>query len=208
MPRHHHPARKHLLIAAVLAAAAGLAGAQTAMPAAGDGAAAQPPAARASAERGDRADRGPRGVHGCEHGRKGAPKDPAEMQKRMAERHASRMAELKTQLKITPAQEGAWNNFAAAMQPKPPAQRPDRAEFDKLTTPQRIDRMQALHAEHAAEMKARGDATKAFYAQLTPEQQKAFDQRALRGGKRGHGGAHHDGHHGRRGDRPRGGGHR
>lgn len=202
MPRHHHPARKHLLIAAVLAAAAGLAGAQTAMPAAGDGAA-QPQAAQAQ-PKAERGERGPRGAH---HHR-AARKDPAEMQKRMAERHASRMAELKKQLNITPAQEGAWNNFAAAMQPKPPAQRPDRAEFDKLTTPQRIDRMQALHAERAAEMKARGDATKAFYAQLTPEQQKAFDQRALRGGKRGHGGGHHDGHHGRRGDGPRGGGHR
>ncbi|MDO5289536.1 MAG: Spy/CpxP family protein refolding chaperone [Pseudomonadota bacterium] len=194
---HHHHHRKHLLIATLLAATAGLAGAQTVMPAAGDGAA-QPPAARASAERGERGDRGPRGEH--------ARKDPAEMQKRMAERHAKRMADLKAQLKITPAQEGAWNNFAAAMQPKAPAQRPDRAEFDKLTTPQRIDRMQALHAERGAEMKARGDATKAFYAQLTPEQQKTFDERALRGGKHGDGdrrgggkhgrhGGHHGGHH-------------
>src|SRR5450830_77980 len=71
--------------------------------------------------------------------------------------------------------------FTAAM--KPPAtmmaNRPDYAELIKLPTPERIDKMKALHTQRMADMTAameqRGEATKAFYAVLTPEQQKVFD---------------------------------
>ncbi len=103
--------------------------------------------------------------------------DPAKMQARMEKRQAA----LKAALKLTANQEGAWTTFTAAM--KPPAdmmgKRPDHAELAKLPTPERIDKMKVLHAQHSAEMNAvmdrRGDATKAFYATLTPEQQKVFD---------------------------------
>jgi Spy/CpxP family protein refolding chaperone len=96
-----------------------------------------------------------------------------------------RQAQLKEKLKLTPAQEGAWSTFTAAI--KPPAdmlaKRPDFAELAKLPTPERIDKMQALHAQHASEMNAamekRGAATKVFYATLTPEQQKVFDVSTL-----------------------------
>lgn len=75
---------------------------------------------------------------------------------------------------------------------QPPAQRPprmDRAQMAQLTTPQRIDRMQAMQAERQQFMTQRMDAIKAFYAQLTPEQQKVYDQQAMRHGKGGrHGG--------------------
>ncbi len=131
--------------------------------------------------------------------------DPAhipEMQKKHADRHAARMARLKTELKITPAQEPAWNAFVArtAHTPRQPAAAED---WSQLTTPQRLDKMQALHAQRTAEMTQRVEATKSFYAALTPEQQKAFDaqrglQRAgLKGEHRmgGHGGDR-GGHHG------------
>ncbi len=98
--------------------------------------------------------------------------DPAKMEAFMAKRQAA----LKEKLHITPAQEGAWTAFTTAM--KPPAQppvRPDQAEFAKLTTPERIDRMRARQAEHQAAMDKRLDAVKTFYAALTPEQQKVFD---------------------------------
>lgn len=122
--------------------------------------------------------------------------DPAEFQKRMeqrqqrmAERRAQRMADLKAQLKITPAQEAAWTAYTGAMQPPANAQRAgqrmDRAEFANLSTPQRIDLMQQRADERHAQMKQRGDAVKAFYAQLTPEQQKIYDDRAMRGDKSG-----------------------
>ena len=76
-----------------------------------------------------------------------------------------------------------------------------RQDMDKLTTPERIDRMRAMRAQHAAEADRRGEATKAFYATLTPEQQKTFDAQAHRGrpmgGMRGGEGRHgHGDHHG------------
>ena len=125
--------------------------------------------------------------------------DFAKRFERMQQRRAERFAALKDKLKLSTGQEGAWSTYAAAVQPprdaKPP-QRPDRAEFGKLTTPERLDRMQARQAERAAMFAKRADATKAFYAQLSPEQQKTFDAESLRFGGRGHG--MHHGHHGPR----------
>ena len=105
---------------------------------------------------------------------------------RMQANMEKRAAELKAQLKLTPAQEGAWTTFTAAM--KPPAnmqaKRAEHAEIQKLPIPERIDKMKALHTQHMNEMSAamdkRGEATKAFYATLTPEQQKVFDANAMR----------------------------
>lgn len=110
------------------------------------------------------------------------PMNPARMQAR-AER---RQAALKAALKVTPAQEGAWTAFTAAMKPPSDLQtrRPDFAELAKLPTPERVDRMKALHAQHSVDMTAtmdkRGEATKLFYAALTPEQQKVFDSATAR----------------------------
>jgi protein CpxP len=118
---------------------------------------------------------------------------------------ATRMAALKEQLKLTPAQESAWTTYAAALQPGERGARLDRKDMDQLTTPERIDRMRALRAQHAAEADRRGEATKAFYATLTPEQQKTFDAQTRHGhrmgGMKGPGeGRHgHHGHHGMRG---------
>lgn len=114
---------------------------------------------------------------------------------KMKARMAKHQAELKAALKITATQEAAWTTFTAAMTPPADnmAKRPTREEMAKLTTPERIDKMKALRAEHHTAMNAamdkRADATKAFYAALTPEQQKVFDEKAMRsgkGGKQGH----------------------
>ena len=125
------------------------------------------------------------------------------MQKRMAERQA----QLKETLKITPAQEAAWNAFVARTAPEPRMGRDvSREDWAKLPTPQRLDKMQALKAERDARMDKRIDATKSFYAALTPEQQKVFDsqrhsgfQRAGMQGERGMMGKHHHGGHHRMG---------
>ena len=123
--------------------------------------------------------------------------DPAKMQAMMAKRQA----DMKARLKITPAQEGAWTSYTTAMQP--PANMggrytpEQRAEFDKLTTPERIDKMRAMRtqrmADRSAAMDKRGEATKTFYATLTPEQQKVFDtehkKHMSRGGPGHHGAA-------------------
>ena len=119
-------------------------------------------------------------------------RDPAKMQAWMAKHQA----ELKAKLKITSSQEGAWTAYIAAMQPsarmmgeRPTAEQ--RAEFDKLTTPERIDKMRAMRTQRMTEMNAemdkRGEATKAFYAALSPEQQKIFDAEHRKMGR-------HDGH--------------
>jgi hypothetical protein len=63
-------------------------------------------------------------------------------------------------------------------------------EMQALTTPQRIEKMQALKAERDTQMTKRLDATKAFYGTLTPEQQKVFDAQSMRGMHGGHGGQH------------------
>ena len=128
----------------------------------------------------------------------GGRHDPAQMEQfhaRMQERMAVRMAELKQKLQISAGQEAAWTSWASAMKPTP-HQRPERSEFAKLTTPERIDRMRALRAQRNAEMDKRMDATKGFYAVLTAEQKKTFDAESLRflgGGKGGMGGHHHRG---------------
>lgn len=118
-------------------------------------------------------------------------RDPARMEAMMAKRHDA----LKAKLKLTPEQEGAWTTFTAAM--KPPAQmgqkRPDRAELDKLTTPERIDKMRALRTEHMAAMDKREEAIKTFYAALNADQKKVFDTEHARmghhpGDRRGPGG--------------------
>lgn len=129
--------------------------------------------------------------------------DPARMERRrarMEERMAKRLGELKQKLQISRGQEGAWESWTAAIKPTPAQfQRPDRTAFRAMTTPERIDRMKALHAQRSAEMDKRLDATKSFYAQLNPEQQKVFDQEGLRfargmGKRGGHG--HFGRHHG------------
>ena len=118
--------------------------------------------------------------HAKEHGHH---MDPAKMDAM----HAKRTAELKAKLKITAQQEGAWNDYVAAM--KPPARnaadRPDRAALEKLSTPERLDKMKEMRTQHMADMNAamdkRDQATKTFYATLTPEQQKVFDAAHAKG---------------------------
>jgi len=133
-------------------------------------------------------------------------RQPGDWQERHRARMQQRTADLKAQLKLTPAQEPAWTSFTAAMQPGQRHARLNRDDMAQLTTPERIDRMRALRAQHAAEADRRGEATKAFYATLTPEQQKTFDAKTLRqhrhggmgkGRGEGHHGAMHHGHHSR-----------
>jgi Spy/CpxP family protein refolding chaperone len=137
------------------------------------------------------------GMQGGMHG------DPAKME----QMHAKHLADLKAKLKITASQEAAWNTFATSM--KPPAdmgKRPDRAEMEKLTTPERLDKMRAMHKERMASMDAsmdkRIEATKAFYAVLTPEQQKLFDAEHSKMDRRGPGAHHGKGPHGNMDGKP------
>lgn len=143
------------------------------------------------------------------HGERMGHHDPAKMQAMVIKHHA----DLKAKLNLTLAQEGAWTTFTAAMQApggmgkgtgwrQSPEQ---RAELDKLPTPERIDKMRALRTqrmtEMTAEMDKRAEATKTFYAVLSPDQKKVFDtehkMHGMQGGR--HGGGHHGGMEHRKG---------
>ncbi|SIQ31201.1 Spy/CpxP family protein refolding chaperone [Pseudacidovorax sp. RU35E] len=145
--------RHSLLVAGLMACAAFTASAQ---PAPADPAGVMPPAAGAQAER---------------HGK---AMDPQQRMERMKARHAKRMADLKAKLQLTGAQQSAWESYAGAFTPPamPPGPRPDVA---KMTTPERLDRMQARQAEHQARFAKIADATRTFYSQLTPQQRQTFD---------------------------------
>ena len=126
------------------------------------------------------------------------PAKRAEYTAKRAEHVAKRQAELKQKLGITSAQESAWSSFTSATKPGERKARMDREAFSKLSTPDRIDQMRSMRNARIAEMDRRADATKAFYAVLTPAQKTVFDtesaKRGHREGMRGQGG---HGHHGR-----------
>ena len=126
-----------------------------------------------------------------------------QMQEMRKERMENWAAKFKQQLQLTPAQEGAWSTYMEAMKPREHARLgTDWKDLRALPTPERIDRLRALREQHAADADRRGEATKAFYGQLTPAQQKTFDTQSLRWmeGMRGKGkGMHrHGGPEGRR----------
>ena len=98
---------------------------------------------------------------------------------KFAERMEKRRAELHAKLKLSPAQEPAWNTFVAKTKPGTPPARPDRAELAKMTTPERMDRMLAAMRARETRMEEHVAATKDFYAVLTPEQKKIFDEQFL-----------------------------
>jgi hypothetical protein len=129
---------------------------------------------------------------------------------KMQQRRAEHQAQLKTALKITPEQEAAWTAFVAGSAHTPRmGQRGMGQDSAQMTTPQRLDKMQALHAERSAEMAQRIDTTKRFYAALTPEQQKVFDNQRhgfQRVGMKGEHRMDGKGSHGERGGHHRMGG--
>lgn len=109
-----------------------------------------------------------------------------------AKRHQQHMDKLKQSLKLSADQSGAWTTFESAMQP-PNFERPDHNVVAKMTTPERLDFMTKMKAQHDAQMQKRLEATRTFYAALTPEQKKTFDQET---GKFMQGHEHQHGEHG------------
>jgi hypothetical protein len=124
----------------------------------------------------------PGGPEGGRH--EGRRADPAAMAARRAER-------LRDVLQLRPEQEPALRSFLESN--RPPGgmggRRGDRQAMAQMTTPQRLDAQRARLTERLARFDQRVAATKRFYAQLSPAQQRAFDAMQPRGrGKGGHGG--------------------
>lgn len=109
-------------------------------------------------------------------------RDGAKMEK-MRERH---LASLHDELKLTAQQEGAWKKFTASQPKMDKSTRPDPDEMEKLSAPQRMEKMLEHMRTMEKDMTTHLAALKEFYAVLTPEQQKAFDDEMPgRGGHRG-----------------------
>jgi Spy/CpxP family protein refolding chaperone len=123
--------------------------------------------------------------------------DPAQMAERRAQH-------LRDTLQLRPDKDAALRAYIEASRPNvhrgergDRGERGERGEARAMTTPERLDRMRARMAEHQAAFERRAEATKRFYAQLSPSQQKAFDASGWQGGRHGRGGR--DGHRGGRG---------
>lgn len=117
-------------------------------------------------------------------GGRGGPPSPEQRAQMLTER-----------LNLRADQQGALQTFLQAS--APPMGRGQLRAQRAMTTPERLD-------QQLAEMRQRVDATKRFYAQLTPEQKQTFDStpmlamgpeggRGGRGGRRGPGGGPNQG---------------
>jgi Spy/CpxP family protein refolding chaperone len=105
-----------------------------------------------------------------------------------AQFRAQRIARLHDELKITPAQENAWNAFVASMQP-PARQQHDRAAWANLTAPERMAKMIERQKQRTAALEQRQGALNTFYSVLNADQKKTFDEKAAHFGRE-HGGRH------------------
>jgi periplasmic protein CpxP/Spy len=101
----------------------------------------------------------------------------------------SRLADLKAQLKITSAQESAWQTFAAQAQAQAASMQALRAQMQQQTgtAPDRMAQHTAAMQQRAAGMATMTNAFNALYAVLTPEQQAIADQNYRMMGPRGRG---------------------
>lgn len=101
-------------------------------------------------------------------------------QERVQRHLARRQADLKAKLQLNTEQESAWASYVAAMKPPVGQARPNRADFEKLTTPERLDKLHELRKQREAEFEQRDAATRTFYAALGTEQKKIFDANTAR----------------------------
>ena len=118
-------------------------------------------------------------------GEMGVHHDEGRIHERMAKQWDKHQTELKAKLRLAQTQEPAWNAFVQGMKipAKPLMQGMDREAMAKLSTPERMEKMNAVHEANLTAMqthiKQRTEATRTFYNQLSVEQQKVFDADTL-----------------------------
>lgn len=113
--------------------------------------------------------------HGAKH---------EQMKAAWGERAAKRTLKLQEALKLTPAQQSAWSSYTSAIKPPERADRGERGAWKTMAAPDRMAKRIEMAKQRVTMMETRLEATKAFYAVLTPEQKKLFDQNSMRGGHR------------------------
>jgi hypothetical protein len=95
------------------------------------------------------------------------------------------LSSLHDALHLTRPQEEAWRTYVAAIRPDPTAEGRQRAAAQMaahLTTPRRVDLINAEMEEDMRAIRRQGDAVKAFYAGLTSDQQRIFDVQTQKSG--------------------------
>jgi periplasmic protein CpxP/Spy len=116
-----------------------------------------------------------------------------------AARVEGHLAALKVELKITPAQEQAWQTFATKSRQQAEARNARRAEWKaqkpaaNVTAPERLAQRTAQMKQGLAGMEAMTAAVTDLYGVLTPEQKALADKQFAHGRHGGRGGEH--GHH-------------
>ena len=126
--------------------------------------------------------------HACNNGHF----DKAKWQEHKQEFFQQRQERLHTVLQLTTAQEGAWKSYQDQIKPQAKTEQPDHKAFAKLTTLERLDKMEAWDKARDARAAQRSKAIRTFYAQLNDAQKKVFDENAFpHRGHRGHGNQHH-----------------
>lgn len=96
-----------------------------------------------------------------------------------AQQRAVSSGELHDALQLTAPQEDAWRAYQAAIAPSPELRQRHHAAdllLPQLPTPRRVALIEATAAADNADLHRQGEAVKAFYAGLTPEQQRIFDR--------------------------------
>jgi hypothetical protein len=103
----------------------------------------------------------------------GAAHDPAQFAAHMQEQRTAHLTQLHDKLNLQANQEAAWTAFVAATTPTPPTTPP--ADQSNLPAPQRLENMLNMLKAHETVLAGHLQAVKTFYATLSPEQQKIFD---------------------------------
>lgn len=104
---------------------------------------------------------------------------------KMMEQHHKQLHDA---LKLTPEQEPGWKKLMESEQPKPSsAGAAQREDWSKLSTPERAEKTLELYKARQEHMTEYVAALKGFYATLSPEQKKIFEDMhaSQRSGMRG-----------------------
>jgi hypothetical protein len=93
----------------------------------------------------------------------------------------ARLAQIKSELKITAQQEGAWQVFETAVKTQ---RAQTRGPVSAQTAPERADAHVARLEQRLAGAKEIAQAVKDLYGRLTPEQKASADRILMQGGRR------------------------
>jgi hypothetical protein len=95
---------------------------------------------------------------------------------------SAELIRLHDDLRLSPDQDRAWHDYVMAIRPDPNVEARHRATQDLLPlvpTPRRIALIEATMTQDSLDFRRQGEAVKAFYASLSPDQQKTFDRDTL-----------------------------